>query len=217
MTREAARTLGRRWVDTVLKAPVVFVLLVVGLLGAAAIPAASLDLNLPGGRGAGSSLQREAYDMIAAGFGEGYNGLLIVTVDITQTTDILDDLDAIAARLADVDGGVRGRRPAERDGRHRDHPGRPRERAHRPGDQAGRPGHPRVEDEILADFGTPIAVTGYTAVRSTSRSASPTRSCRSRSSSSGSRSSCCSSSSGRCSCRSRPRWASCSRRSAPSA
>ena len=67
--------------------------------------------------------------MIAAGFGEGYNGPLIVTVDITQTTDILDDLDAIAARLADVDGVayVGDGLPNETVDT-RDHPGPPRAR-----------------------------------------------------------------------------------------
>ncbi|MFF2494932.1 MMPL family transporter [Agromyces sp. NPDC058064] len=96
-------TMGRRWVDLVLKAPVVFVVLVMGLLGAAAIPAASLDLNLPNNAGTPGSTQREAYEMIESGFGPGYNGPLIVTVDITQTTDIFDDLDAIGARLGELD------------------------------------------------------------------------------------------------------------------
>src|SRR5918995_1204216 len=98
------RTMGRRWVDLVLKAPVVFLVLVVGLLGAAAIPAASLDLNLPSGASEPEgSTQREAFEMIENGFGPGYNGPLIVTVDITQTTDIFNDLDAVGARIAELD------------------------------------------------------------------------------------------------------------------
>lgn len=158
-------TLGRRWVDTVLKAPVVFVLLVVGLLGTAAIPAASLDLNLPGGQGEAGSSQREAYDMISAGFGEGYNGPLIVTVDITQTTDIFDDLDAIGARLAEVDGVAYVGE------------GLPNETVDTAIIQVvpeSAPTDPEtkqvvqdiraLEDDIVDEFGTPIAVTGYTAV-----------------------------------------------------
>ncbi|MBM7505136.1 MMPL family transporter [Agromyces aurantiacus] len=158
-------TLGRRWVDTVLKAPIVFVLLVVGLLGAAAIPAASLDLNLPGGRGEPGSSQREAYEMIEAGFGPGYNGPLIVTVDITQTTDIFDDLDAIAARLAQVDGVAYVGE------------GLPNETVDTAIIQVipdSAPTDPEtkqvvqdiraLEGEIVDEFGTPIAVTGYTAV-----------------------------------------------------
>jgi RND superfamily putative drug exporter len=159
------RTMGRRWVETVLKAPVVFVVLVVGLLGAAAVPAASLDLNLPAGNGEPGSSQREAYDMIAAGFGPGANGPLIVTVDITQTTDIFDDLDAIGARLADIDGvdyvGA----------------GMPNETVDTAIIQVipeSAPDDPEtkqvvqairdLEPSITEDFGTPIAVTGYTAV-----------------------------------------------------
>ncbi|MDR5699062.1 MMPL family transporter [Agromyces aerolatus] len=159
------RTLGRRWVDTVLKAPVVFVVLVVGLLGAAAIPAASLDLNLPAGNGEPGSSQREAYDMIADGFGPGANGPLIVTVDITQTTDIFDDLDAIRDRLADVDG-------VDYVGQ-----GMPNETVDTAIIQVipeSAPDDPEtkhvvqeirdLEPSITAEFGTPIAVTGYTAV-----------------------------------------------------
>ncbi|MRG58837.1 MMPL family transporter [Agromyces sp. CFH 90414] len=158
-------TMGRRWVQTVLKAPVVFVVLVVGLLGTAAIPAASLDLNLPAGSGEAGSSQREAYEMIEAGFGPGYNGPLIVTVDITQTTDIFGDLDAIADRLDEVDGVAYVGQ------------GLPNETADTaiiqvvpdsaPDDPATKQVVQDIRDlepSIRADLGTPIAVTGYTAV-----------------------------------------------------
>ncbi|MBT2499616.1 MMPL family transporter [Agromyces sp. ISL-38] len=160
------RTLGRRWVDLVLKAPVVFVVLVVGVLGTAAIPAASLDLNLPSGASepAGST-QREAYEMIDSGFGPGYNGPLIVTVDITQTTDIFDDLDAVGARIAELDDVAYVG------------DGMPNETADTAIIQVvpeSAPDAPETKDlverirelapSIEADFGTPLAVTGYTAV-----------------------------------------------------
>jgi RND superfamily putative drug exporter len=160
------RTLGRRWVDLVLKAPVVFVVLVIGLLGAAAIPAASLDLNLPSGASEPEgSTQREAFEMIENGFGPGYNGPLIVTVDITQTTDIFNDLDAIGARIAELDDvAFVGE-------------GLPNETADTAIIQVipeSAPDAPETKDVverirelapgIAADYGTPIAVTGYTAV-----------------------------------------------------
>ena len=159
-------TLGRRWVDLVLKAPVVFVVLVVGLLGTAAIPAASLDLNLPSGASEPEgSTQREAYEMIENGFGPGYNGPLIVTVDITQTTDIFADLDAVGARIAELDDvAFVGE-------------GLPNETADTAIIQVipeSAPDAPETKDVverirelapgIAADYGTPIAVTGYTAV-----------------------------------------------------
>ncbi|WP_022890525.1 MMPL family transporter [Agromyces italicus] len=158
-------TMGRRWVDLVLKAPVVFVVLVVGLLGTAAIPAASLDLNLPNNAGTPGSTQREAYEMIESGFGPGYNGPLIVTVDITQTTDIFDDLDAIGAQLAELDDVAYVGE------------GLPNETVDTaiiqvvPESAPDTPETKALVEEIRelapsieAEFGTAIAVTGYTAV-----------------------------------------------------
>jgi putative drug exporter of the RND superfamily len=102
---ESARTMGRRWVRGVMKRPVVTTVAVVAVLGTLSIPAFSLDLNLPdGGNEPAGSTQREAYDLIADAFGPGTAGPLLVTADITQTTDILDDLAGIRAELAAVDG-----------------------------------------------------------------------------------------------------------------
>ncbi len=101
----AAPTLGRRWVRGVMKRPIVTSVSVVALLGVLSIPAFSLDLNLPdGGSEPAGSTQREAYDLIAEGFGPGTAGPLLVTLDITQTTAILEDLAAIRAELEQVDG-----------------------------------------------------------------------------------------------------------------
>ncbi|MEB0202188.1 MMPL family transporter [Cryobacterium sp. 5I3] len=93
-------TMGRRWVGLVMKAPIVAVILVVGILGTLAIPALSLDLNLPDGASEPvDSTQHKAFTMIEEGFGPGYNGPLIVVVDITQTTNIFPDLETISAKL----------------------------------------------------------------------------------------------------------------------
>jgi putative drug exporter of the RND superfamily len=98
---KAKPTMGLRWVSTVLKAPVAWFVAVVVVLGILAIPALSLDLNLPAGdtEPQGSNA-REAYDLIAEGFGPGYNGPLIVVVDITQTTNVLGDLKSIGSELS---------------------------------------------------------------------------------------------------------------------
>jgi RND superfamily putative drug exporter len=104
-TVDAKPTLGMRWVSLVLKAPALFVVAVVALLLTVAIPALSLDLSLPdNGSEPQGTTQREAYDLVSDGFGAGYNGPLVVAVDITQTTDILDDLDAIGDKLRALDG-----------------------------------------------------------------------------------------------------------------
>lgn len=104
-TASRRRTLGERWVGLVLKAPIVFILGVVALLGVAAVPATQLVLALPdGGSLSEEETARRAYDLVDDAFGPGRNGPLVVTVDITQTTEVLDDLDAIAAELATVPG-----------------------------------------------------------------------------------------------------------------
>ncbi len=103
----ARLSLGQRWVTLVMKAPIVFVVAVIGLLGVVAIPAFSLELALPAGSSqpAGSTT-RVSYDMISKGFGPGRNGPLIVLVDITQTTAIAPALKAVRAdlqKLGDVE------------------------------------------------------------------------------------------------------------------
>lgn len=85
-SEEATPSLGTRWVKLVLKAPVVAVILVVGLLGALLVPALQLQLSLPdNGSQPRDTTQRKAYDIVADAFGPGRNGPLIVLVDITQT------------------------------------------------------------------------------------------------------------------------------------
>jgi RND superfamily putative drug exporter len=97
---DARKSMGMRWVTGVMKRPILAALGVIAILGTLAIPALSLDLNLPdGGSEPKGSTQRQAYDLVAQGFGAGYNGPLIVAVDITQTIDIQGDLDGIRARL----------------------------------------------------------------------------------------------------------------------
>lgn len=97
-------TMGLRWVRGVMKRPVLAALSVVVALGVLAIPALSLDLNLPDGASEPKgSTQLEAYQMIEKGFGAGYNGPLIIAVDITQTTDIQTDLNGISAKLKTLD------------------------------------------------------------------------------------------------------------------
>ncbi|MFB2599700.1 MMPL family transporter [Herbiconiux sp. P17] len=104
-TKPTKPSLGGRWVRLVMKAPIVFIVAVVGLLGVASIPAFSLDLNLPtaASQPEGDS-SRIAYDTIADKFGPGHNGTIVVVADITQTTDIQNDLAGIRSDLEAVDG-----------------------------------------------------------------------------------------------------------------
>ena len=96
--------LGQRWVRGVMKHPVLASIGVIAVLGTLAIPALSLDLNVPdGGSEPSGSTQREAYDLVTERFGPGFNGPLVVAVDITQTTDIINDLDGIREKLTGLD------------------------------------------------------------------------------------------------------------------
>ncbi|AOR33798.1 hypothetical protein BFF78_24510 [Streptomyces fodineus] len=74
--------MGTRWASFVVRRPVAVLLLGVLGLGAAAIPAASLELGLPDdGSQPTSTTQRRAYDLLSEGFGPGFNGPLMVVVD----------------------------------------------------------------------------------------------------------------------------------------
>ncbi|MFF9867117.1 MMPL family transporter [Streptomyces sp. NPDC013953] len=74
--------LGARWAGLVLRRPVAVLVLGVLGLGAVALPAASLELGLPGeGTMAPHTTQRKAYDMLSDSFGPGFNGPLTITVE----------------------------------------------------------------------------------------------------------------------------------------
>jgi RND superfamily putative drug exporter len=96
--------MGQRWVRLVLKAPLFAVLGVVAILGTLAIPALSLDLNLPdGGAEPEGSIVREAYDMTTDAFGAGFNGPLIIALDITHTADLQGALASVDTELRALD------------------------------------------------------------------------------------------------------------------
>ncbi|GGA64520.1 RND transporter [Pseudoclavibacter endophyticus] len=104
---DAKPTMGRRWVRIVLRAPWVFVVLVVGVLGAVALPALDLRLALPSAAGEQQgSVARDGYDAVAEHFGEGANGPLLVMLDITRADNdtLMDDLAAVSSEVAAVSG-----------------------------------------------------------------------------------------------------------------
>ena len=164
--RPARLGIGQRWVTLVLKAPVVAVIAVVGVLGVVAIPAASLALALPdGGSQASGTTARSAYDLVSSEFGPGRNGPLIVTVDITQTTRVMSDLTAIGDRISQLPG-VDSVSPGT--------PNATLDTAVIQVIPTTGPSDPRttqlveriraLEPAIAVKYGTPIAVTGATAV-----------------------------------------------------
>ncbi|MEV5435221.1 MMPL family transporter [Streptomyces sp. NPDC052682] len=94
--------MGTRWASFVVRRPVAVLLLAVVGLGAAAVPAASLELGLPDdGSQPVSTTQRRAYDLLSEGFGPGFNGPLMVVVDAK-------DSDDPHAAFGDVADGIKG-------------------------------------------------------------------------------------------------------------
>jgi RND superfamily putative drug exporter len=93
------------WVRGVTRWPIVTIIAVVGLLTLATVPAASLRLALPD---AGSLEEGEpgrvTYDLISEHFGPGFNGPLLVTGQIIESTDPVDLMDDLGAELAAVPG-----------------------------------------------------------------------------------------------------------------
>ncbi|KRC64089.1 transporter [Aeromicrobium sp. Root236] len=98
---------SRRWVAVTTRFPLIAISIVVVGLGVVAIPAHALQLALPdNGSAPIGSTQREAYDLVDEHFGPGYNGPLLVSVDIISTTDplgVVDDIESDLRRMKGVD------------------------------------------------------------------------------------------------------------------
>jgi RND superfamily putative drug exporter len=94
-------TVGARWGALIEKAPALFIVLVIAVLGVLAIPAASMRLALPtnGTQPPGTS-SRVAYDLTTKYFGEGRNGALVLLIDVTQNNTFITDLDRMKDRIA---------------------------------------------------------------------------------------------------------------------
>jgi RND superfamily putative drug exporter len=98
---------GTRWARAVARRPVVALLLAVIGLGAVALPALDLSLGMPDdSTAAPDTTQRKAYDMLAAGFGAGFNAPLTIVVDDSggsaktaadQVAQLIRGLDDVAA------------------------------------------------------------------------------------------------------------------------
>jgi RND superfamily putative drug exporter len=105
--RAGRGNLGARWARFVLRRPVA--VLVVGVLGlgALALPAASLQLGMPGDEAKSTATsERRAYDALADGFGPGFNGPLTIVVDATGAADPHAAVRTVSDRIAGTDGIV---------------------------------------------------------------------------------------------------------------
>ncbi|RYV53035.1 MMPL family transporter [Pengzhenrongella frigida] len=93
------------WVRAATRWPPVTVLLVTAALAVVALPAVQLRLALPssGALPAGTP-GRVTYDLIGEHFGPGYNGPLLVTGSVIQSTDPVTLVNDLAAELGDLPG-----------------------------------------------------------------------------------------------------------------
>ncbi|MET0726765.1 MAG: MMPL family transporter [Acidimicrobiales bacterium] len=99
-------TLGARWVSKVTDRPVVALIGGLAVMGVLAIPLTSMRLGLTdAGSEPPSTTQRQAYDLLADGFGPGFNGPLSMVVDLAGVTDADDALGELTAAL-DAEPGV---------------------------------------------------------------------------------------------------------------
>ncbi|MEU1569988.1 MMPL family transporter [Streptomyces collinus] len=101
----AGANAGTRWARFVLRRPIPVLLLGVVGLGALALPAADLQLGMPGDEAKPvSTTERRAYDALAEGFGPGFNGPLTIVVDAKGAADP----KAAASTIAKEIGGTKG-------------------------------------------------------------------------------------------------------------
>ncbi|MFE9765979.1 MMPL family transporter [Streptomyces sp. NPDC005808] len=105
--KEGRPNMGTRWASFVVRRPVAVLLFGVVALGAAAIPAASLELGLgDDGSQPTSTTQRRAYDLLSDGFGPGFNGPLMVVVDAKGATDPEGAVTTVSDKVKGLDDVV---------------------------------------------------------------------------------------------------------------
>ncbi|HEX7187382.1 MAG TPA: MMPL family transporter [Actinomycetes bacterium] len=105
-------TMSGRWAARVVARPVRYGLVATVLLGILAAPAFALRIGFPDdGNAVPSSTLRQSYDLVADGFGPGFNGPLQVAVEVDASDDTAALRD-IRAALADDPGVASVSRPA---------------------------------------------------------------------------------------------------------
>ncbi|MDN4603055.1 MMPL family transporter [Paenibacillus sp. F6_3S_P_1C] len=80
--KTAGRGIAHRWVNFVIKYRWITIIAIVVLLGAAATPITKMEMGIPGASSANlDTTARQGYDAISEGFGEGFNGPLILVAE----------------------------------------------------------------------------------------------------------------------------------------
>ena len=96
---------GFGWGRLMARARVPVVVLATAGLLALAVPTADMRLALPDdGTAASGTSKRAAYDLVAEGFGEGFNGRLVMLVQGDDAQQVQDATQQVSAVVSDVDG-----------------------------------------------------------------------------------------------------------------
>ncbi|CAM4099161.1 MMPL family transporter [Saccharibacillus endophyticus] len=94
-----------RWIHGVIKFRWPVILLIVVVLGVAAIPALKMDLAIPSAASADlDTAKRQSYDAISKSFGEGFNGTLLIVAESANGEDVTPQtLGALTQGIQQVD------------------------------------------------------------------------------------------------------------------
>jgi RND superfamily putative drug exporter len=103
---ESTNTLSARWARRVTERPVAALVGGLAIMLLLAVPMLSMRLGMTdGGTQPPSTTQRQAYDLLADGFGPGFNGPLQLVVDLSGAEDPDATLTAVSEAVA-ADAGV---------------------------------------------------------------------------------------------------------------
>ncbi len=85
---KARHGFSRRWANITVKYRWVIIILVILVLGTAAIPVTKMELGIPSGASANlDTAARQSYDITSKGFGEGFNGPLLLVAQPKEKSD----------------------------------------------------------------------------------------------------------------------------------
>ncbi|NLV54630.1 MAG: MMPL family transporter [Acidimicrobiales bacterium] len=102
---EGAQTLSGRFARAVIARPGISLAAGLALIAVLSVPVLSMRLGMTdAGSSPPDTTERKAYDLLAAGFGPGFNGPLTVVVDTRDAGDPATAMQAVAADLAEVPG-----------------------------------------------------------------------------------------------------------------
>ncbi|MDO3411608.1 MMPL family transporter [Saccharibacillus sp. CPCC 101409] len=105
IAKRAQKQAKARWIHGVIKFRWPVIVLIVAVLGVAAIPALKMDLAIPSAASADlDTAKRQSYDAISDSFGEGFNGTLLIVAESANGEDVTPQtLGALTQGIQQVD------------------------------------------------------------------------------------------------------------------